>query len=183
MAQTARWSLRDLVLLALVGAGIGVLWFGWTQVYELGKGPLRALHPALGYLLVGFWFSGGTIVPALLRKPGSSLAGELVAAAVQGLITQWGITSLIWGLVQGLGSELGFAVFRYRNWSVGAFALAGALAGLFSWVLDFFYENYLQLTPDVWAVQIVAIVLSGVVLAGLLGYALGEGLRKAKVLD
>lgn len=183
MATSRRWSLRDLVLLALVGAGIGVLWFGWTQIYELGKGPLRAVHPALSYLLVGFWFSGGTIIPALLRKPGSSLAGELVAAAVQGLITQWGLTSLIWGLVQGLGSELGFAIFRWRRWGLGVFVVAGALAGIFSWTLDFFYENYLALSADVWVVQIVAIVLSGIVLAGVLGWALGEALRKAKVID
>lgn len=183
MSQTFRWSLRDLVLLALVGAGIGVLWFAWTQVYELGKGPLQALHPALKYLLVGFWFSGGTIIPALLRKPGSSLAGELVAAGVQGLITQWGITSLIWGLVQGVGSELGFAVFGYRHWGLGPFILAGALAGFSSWILDFFYENYLQLTPDVWVIQIISIVISGILLAGVLGWAIGQALRKAKVID
>jgi energy-coupling factor transport system substrate-specific component len=182
MEQTYRWSLRDIIVTVLVSAGLGVLWFGWTQFYEFAKGPLSAIHPGLKHILGGFWFTGGTIIPAIIRKPGSAVIGETLAAAIEGLITQWGITATIWGLLQGLGSELGFAVFRYKRWDVIPFILAGALAGLVSWILEFFYENYLSLTVDVWVVQILMSLIGGIVLAGLLGYYLVEALRKAKVI-
>lgn len=180
-STSKRWKLRDIVVLAIVAALLGVLWMGWTYAYEFLKGPLKALHPGLKYLLVGFWFTGGTLVPYLIRRPGASLLGELAAAGIQGLITQWGWTSLLWGLVQGLGSEAVFLVTGYKRWSAPVFMASGALAGLFSWVLDFFYENYAGLGAVTWLVQALSASVSGALLAGLLAYALGRSLEKAGV--
>lgn len=181
MSTASRWKLRDIVVLAVVAALLGVLWMGWTYAYELFKGPLAALHPGLKYLLVGFWFTGGTVVPYLIRRPGAALAGELVAAGVQGLITQWGWTSLLWGLVQGLGSEAVFLATRYKKWTLGVFVSAGAVAGVFSWCLDFFYDNYAKLDPLTWLIQVVAASISGAVLAGLVAWLLGRSLEKAGI--
>jgi len=175
------WSLRDLVVMTVVAALLGLLWFGWTAVYEVLKGPLALVHPGLKYLLVGFWFTGGTIIPYLVRKPGASLGGELIAAGVQGLITQWGWTSLLWGAVQGLGSEAVFAAGRYRSWSAGRFAMAGLVSGIFSWGLDFLYENYSALGWETWAIQLGSVMVSGAVLAGLLAFGLGKTLEKAGI--
>jgi energy-coupling factor transport system substrate-specific component len=147
----------------------------------LAKGPLKALHPGLKYLLVGFWFTGGTVIPYLIRRPGAALAGELVAAGVQGLITQWGWTSLLWGLVQGAGSEVVFLATGYRRWNLWVFMAAGAVAGVFSWVLDFFYDNYSALGALTWLIQVVSASVSGAVLAGLLAWQLGKGLEKAGI--
>lgn len=181
MGTASRWKLRDIVVLAVVAALLGVLWMGWTYAYEFLKGPLKALHPGLKYLLVGFWFSGGTVVPYLIRRPGASLAGELVAAGVQGLITQWGWTSLLWGLVQGLGTEVVFLANRYKKWSLGVFLAAGAVAGIFSWGLDFVYENYTNLDALTWFIQAVSAAISGALLAGLVAWSLGRGLEKAGI--
>jgi len=181
MGKASRWKLRDIVVLAVLAALLGVLWMGWTYAYEFLKGPLKALHPGLKYLLVGFWFTGGTVVPYLIRRPGASLAGELVAAGVQGLITQWGWTSLLWGLVQGLGTEVVFLATGYKKWSLWVFAAAGAVSGIFSWGLDFFYENYSQLDALTWLIQIVAVSISGALLAGILAWVLGRGLEKAGI--
>lgn len=181
MSTTSRWKLRDIVVLAVTASLLGVVWMGWTFAYEFFKGPLRALHPGLSYLLVGFWFTGGTVIPYLIRRPGAALAGELVAAGVQGLITQWGWTSLLWGLVQGAGSEAVFLATGYKRWSLPVFIAAGALAGVFSWVLDFFYENYSALGALTWLVQIVCATVSGAVLAGIFAWLLGRGLEKAGI--
>ncbi len=181
MNSAFKWKLRDIVVLAVVAAVLGVVWMGWTYAYELLKGPLKALHPGLKYLLVGFWFTGGTVIPYLIRRPGAALAGELVAAGVQGLITQWGWTSLLWGLVQGAGSEAVFLATGYKRWSLPVFIAAGAAAGVFSWVLDFFYENYAALGALTWLIQILSASISGAVLAGLFAWRLGKGLEKAGV--
>lgn len=181
MDKASRWKLRDIVVLTVLAALLGVLWMGWTYAYEFFKGPLAALHPGLSYLLVGFWFTGGTVVPYLIRRPGASLAGELVAAGVQGLISPWGWTSLLWGLVQGLGTEAVFLATGYKKWSLGVFAAAGAVSGIFSWVLDFFYSNYSQMDPLTWVIQVVAASMSGAVLAGIFAWVLGRGLEKAGI--
>ncbi len=181
MGTASRWKLRDIVVLAVVAALLGVLWWGWTYAYEFLKGPLGALHPGATYLLVGFWFTGGTVIPYLIRRPGAALAGELIAAGVEGLITQWGWTSLLWGLVQGLGAEAAFLVTGYRKWSLWVFVLAGVLSGIFSWVLDFFYSNYLKLDALTWFIQVVTASVSGALLAGVLAWLLGRGLERAGI--
>lgn len=181
MSKASRWKLRDIVVLAVVAALLGVLWWGWTYAYEIIKGPLKVVHPGLDYLLAGFWFTGGTVVPFLIRRPGAAVAGELVASFVEGLITQWGWTSLLWGLVQGVGAEVVFLATGYRRWSLPVFLLAGAVSGLFSWVLDFFYSNYSALDALTWLVQILAVSMSGALLAGLVAWLLGRGLVKAGI--
>ncbi len=175
MSQSFKsWKIQEIVTVVVVSAALGVLWWGWTFVTGVLSPILSPLN--LGYLDVGFWLTGGTLVPFLIRRPGAALAGELIASAVEGLITQWGITALAWGAVQGLGAELVFfALFRYRRWDLLSLAVAGAVSGVFSWVLDFFYSQYIALAPWVWAVQIGCVIVSGIILAGALSWFVGKG--------
>ena len=174
------WKLNEIVILLVIAVALGVLWWGWTFVTGL-LGPF--LRPVgLNYLYVGLWFTGGTLVPYLIRKPGAALVGELVAAAIQGVITQWGITAVIWGLVQGAGCELVFALFRYKKYNLTVLILAGMVAGIFSYILDFFYSHYAGLQPWVIGVQLVSIVISGAILGGLLAFLIGRGIIKTGVL-
>jgi len=122
------------------------------------------------------------LIPFIVRRPGAALVGEVLAAALESLITSWGLTALLWGAVQGVGAELVFLLFRYRRFDALTLILAGALSGLFSWGLDFVYSSYWTLTPWVWLVQIVAVLVSGIVLAGLLSLVLGKALIKTGVL-
>jgi len=173
------WKLNEIVILLVIAVALGVLWWGWTFVTALTS-PLSTV--GLNYLLVGLWFTGGTLVPYLIRKPGAALIGEVAAAFVEGFITQWGITAVLWGLVQGLGCELVFALFRYKKYNLAVLILAGMAAGIFSYILDFFYSHYAGLQPWVIVVQVISIVISGAILGGLLAYLLGRGIIKTGVL-
>jgi energy-coupling factor transport system substrate-specific component len=173
------WKLSEIVIVLVLAVALGVLWWGWTFVSALTS-PLGAI--GLNYLVVGFWFTGGTLVPFLVRRPGAALLGEVAAAFIEGFITQWGITAVIWGLVQGAACELVFALFRYRRYSAGVLILAGALAGVFSYILDFFYSRYAGLQLWVIGVQVVSIVVSGALLGGLLAYLIGRGIIRTGVL-
>ena len=175
-----RWKLNEIVILLVLAVALGVLWWGWTLITAL-IGPLLA-PIGLNYLYVGLWFTGGTLVPYLIRKPGAALLGEVAAAFVQSFITQWGITAVIWGLVQGLGCELVFALFRYKKYNLAVLILAGMVAGIFSYILDFFYSHYAGLQLWVIVVQAVSIVISGAILGGLLAYLIGRGIIKTGVL-
>jgi len=179
MATRFSWKLSELVITLVLAVALGVLWWGWTFFTALTR-PLSAM--GLSYLFVGVWFTGGTLVPFLIRRPGAALLGEVAAAFVEGFITQWGITAVIWGLVQGVACEIVFAVFAYKRHGLGVLVLAGALAGVFSYILDFFYSHYAGLATWVIAVQIVSIVVSGALLGGALAYAVGKGILKTGVL-
>ena len=173
------WKLNEIVIALVLAVALGVLWWGWTFFTAL-MSPLGSV--GLSYLFVGLWFTGGTLVPFLIRKPGAALLGEVAAAFVEGFITQWGISAVIWGLVQGVACELVFALFRYKRYDLIVLVLAGAVAGVFSYALDFFYSHYAGLQLWVIIVQVVSIVISGAILGGLLAYMIGRGIIKTGVL-
>ena len=68
-----------------------------------------------------------TLAYLLIRKPGVAIIAEVAAAHVEVLFGGgWGLTLLLYGLIQGLGAELVFAAFRYRSTSAWTLAIAGA---------------------------------------------------------
>ncbi|HOV37800.1 MAG TPA: ECF transporter S component [Spirochaetales bacterium] len=178
MAERNSWKLNEIVVLVILSIAIGILFWGWTFLQALAS-PLKPL--GLDYVFAGVWFMGGTLVPYLIRRRGSALAGEVLAAALEGFITQWGITALIWGLVQGLGSELVFAATKYKRWDQKTLILAGGIAGIFSYILDFFYSQYWTLQPWIWPIQLICIVAGGAFWAGFVAYRIGKGIQKTGV--
>jgi energy-coupling factor transport system substrate-specific component len=172
------WKLNEVVVLVVLSIAIGVLFWAWTFIAALAK-PLSAI--GLDYLLAGVWFIGGTLVAFIIRRPGAALLGEVLAAILEGFITQWGITAAIWGLVQGLGAEAVFAATRYKKWNLGTMLLAALGSSICSYILDFFYSQYWTLQAWVWPIQIVSITAGGLFWAGWLAYRTGRGIIRTGV--
>lgn len=179
MGTLKRWKLSETVTVFVLAVALGVLFWGWTLFTAITQ-PLTSI--GLSYLFVGVWFMGGTLVPFLIRKPGVALVAEAAAGLLEGFITQWGITALIWGGVQGIACEIIFLLFRYRRWNMGVLALAGAFAGLLSYFLDFFYSHYAGLQLWVIFVQIGSALVSGAVLGGVLAYVIGRAIQRTGAL-
>ncbi|MGC8974887.1 MAG: ECF transporter S component, partial [Thermoprotei archaeon] len=127
--RTARFTSVDLALLAVVGVVSGVVFTATWTVYNVSEaiaGPIGAR-----IISYGLWFMGAPLAASLLKKPSSAFLGEFLGALVETLIAPaGGITNVVYGLAQGLASELGYLVFRYRRWDILSGALAGALAGI-----------------------------------------------------
>jgi len=172
------WKLNEVVVLVVLSIAIGVLFWAWTFIAGLAK-PLSAF--GLDYLLAGVWFIGGTLVAFIIRRPGAALLGEVLAAILEGFITQWGITAAIWGLVQGLGAEAVFAATRYKKWNLPTMLMAALVSSIFSYILDFFYSQYWTLQAWVWPIQIGSITLGGIFWAGWLAYRIGRGIIRTGV--
>ena len=111
------------------------------------------------------------------------VVGEVLAAVVEAFITQYGITAVLWGLVQGVGAELGFALFRYRTYNLTVLAIAGAVSGLLSWMLDFVYSNYLTLAHWIWAVQSGSALIGGAFWAGVVAWLIARGILRTGVMQ
>lgn len=187
MATTARslgWRVIDIVTAAVLGVACGLIFVAWNQVGYAGYEVLKAVAPGLGGLVTGVWLLGGTLGGYVIRKPGAALFVELLAATVSmGLGSQWAVETLYSGLAQGIGAEIVFALLAYRRFNVWVVAAAGALSFACEWALELFLYGHLEKGVLYNAIYLVCGALSGIVLAGVLAWALTNALAKTGALD
>lgn len=177
------WRVVDIVVAAVLGVACGLIFVAWNTVGYAWYQAMNALTPGLGGIAVGIWMLGGPLGMLIIRKPGAAILVELIAAVVSALIgNAWGITTLYSGLAQGLGAELAFLLFAYRNYRLPVALLAGAGAGLGAWSLELFTEGNLQKGAAFLVIYLVCVMISSTVLAGGLGYALTRALARTGVL-
>jgi energy-coupling factor transport system permease protein len=176
------WTTLELVVAAVLAAAVGVIFWGWGQLWAATS--MDNFFP-FSYALVGLWMMGGLLVAYVVRRPGAALFGELVAAFVSMAIgNMWGVMTMASGLVQGVGAEIVFAGFRWKRFTGPALYGAGALAGAFSILLDIF--NYSYYRTYSWGRILLAAALcivSSVILGGILSQLLGQALAKTGVLS
>jgi len=177
------WRTVDLLTIAFLGAAFGVAYWGWDLGYEGPSNLVSAAFPPLAGLVVGPWFMAGVVGGLVVRRPGAAFACEVVAALVSMLPgTKWGTGTLLAGLLQGAGAELAFALLGYGAFGVGAAALAGALSA----PLEIFYEWHAYYADWDWAYKLAylgACMLSGLVVAGVVGWLLTKALARAGALN
>jgi energy-coupling factor transport system substrate-specific component len=178
-----RWRVVDIVVASVLGVASGIIFWAWGLAWTPLSG-LLAFTPGLEGLLAGGWLFAGVLGGLVIRKPGAAIFTELVAAVVSALIgTQWGFSTLIWGLIEGLGAELVFAIFLYANWRLWGALVAGAGAGVAVGLLDTSFTSYAALDFGFKLVYFFAAVISGIVLAGLLSWLAVRGLARTGALS
>ncbi len=196
------WRTVDLITIAFLGAALGIAFWGWGIFYN---GPITALKigyaPLMG-LFTGPWLLAGVVGGLVVRRPGAALFCEVVAALVSMLPgTEWGATVLVSGVLQGLGAELAFALLGYRFFGVGAAALAGVLSTPLEWLFETlsFPASWADVpglsvlangggwyAEWVWRdklAYLAAMGVSGIVLAGVVGWLLTRALARAGALS
>jgi energy-coupling factor transport system substrate-specific component len=184
--RSLRWRVVDIVVAAVLGVAIGLVFWAWNTVGYAWFIAMDGLTPGLGGLAVGIWLIGGVIGGLVIRKPGAALLVEVIAAIVSMLIGNvWGVSTLLSGLVQGLGAELIFALFLYRRFTLPVAMLAGAGAAVGAWVFELFYgssPNILK-TLEFNVIYLVSLIVSGAVLAGVVGWLAVRGLAATGALN
>ena len=178
-----KWRVVDIVVAAIIAVASGVIFWGWDIVCTAPLALFEAVTPGFEGLLNAFWLFAGPLAAIIVRKPGAALFAETLAAALELTMgNQWGVGgSLIVGIVQGLGAEIGLAIFAYKKWDLLSTTISGALAdvgcGLYYW-----------LTNPAWSalrvsIYLIASAISGAVLAGAVMYLLQVAIAKTGVLD
>ena len=182
--RATRWRVIDIVVAAVLGVATGLLFVLWNTVGYAWFTAMDALTPGFGGLAVGIWLIGGVLGGLIIRKPGAALFVELLAATVSMLLgSQWSIETVYSGIAQGLGAELVFLLFSYRRFGLPVAMLAGVGAAVAAWVLELFLSGNLAKSPEFLGIYLVSLVISGAVLAGLVGWLLTRALAATGVLD
>lgn len=178
-----RWRVVDIVIASVIGVACGLVFIIWNQASNPIGALLSPVLPGLQALLGGGWLFAGVLGGLIIRKPGAAIYTELLAAVVSTLIgNQWGPLTLVSGVVQGLGAELVFALFRYRNHRLIVALLAGAAAGLGLAINDLILW-YPGSAAAFAAIYTVSAVISGMILAGLLPWLVVRALARTGALS
>ena len=127
-----KWRVVDIVVAAILAVASGVIFWGWDIVCTAPLTLFEGVTPGFEGLLNGFWLFAGPLAAIIVRKPGAALFAETLAAFLElTLGNQWGVGgSLIVGIIQGLGAEIGFAVFAWKKWNLGTTILPVRLPAL-----------------------------------------------------
>jgi energy-coupling factor transport system permease protein len=181
MNSRFQWSLREILIVAVLGAVFGVLYLGWVQVWLIAQAIFGAITMDV---VMGFWFIVSIIAAAIIRKPGAAIISEMLAATTEILLgSPAGLLLLFSGFIQGAGAEVVFAATGWRNYRLPVLMAAGIGAAIFSFIYTWFRFNYSALAPGLLIAMFVLRCLSGALLSGLLGHVIVEALYRTGVLS
>jgi len=174
-------TIFEIVLTSVLAVALGVVFWGWTFVYEVAKPFLKVY--GLSYLAAGFWIFASVFLPQIVRKPAMAIIASVIAALIESLLTHWGPMSILWGLVQGLGAEIVFFLYGYKKWNVSVLIIAALLSSVCSYALDFIIYNYNNLSLNFNLIQLSTYMLSSALLAGVLSFVVSKRLLRLGLLD
>lgn len=174
------WTLREILIVTVLGAVFAVLYLAWVQVWLIAQAIFGAVTMDV---VMGFWFTASIVAAAIIRKPGAAFAAEVLASGVEILLgSPAGLLLLLSGAIQGAGAEVIFAATRWRNYSLPVLMAAGVSAAIFSFAYTWIRFNYGALQPGLLMVMFILRCLSGALLGGWLGHVIVEGLYKTGAL-
>lgn len=176
-----RWRVVDIVVAAVLGVAAGLVFWLWSLAYQ----PLSVVlgfTPGLEGLTAGGWLFAGILGGLIIRRPGAAIFTSVVAGVVEALLgNAWGTGNIIFALVQGVGAEIGIALFAYASSRIYVAMIAGALSGVAN-VLITIPLYYSGVVPMVVTVYAISAIVSGIVLGGVVAWALARGLARAGAL-
>jgi energy-coupling factor transport system substrate-specific component len=174
-------TIFETVFTAVVSSTLGVLFWGWTFVYDVLKPMLKIF--GLNYAVAGIWVISAILIASIVRKPGIALAAALISALVESLFSHWGLISLASGLAQGVGAELIFLIFLYKRWDFPVIALASMTSAALSYSMDYFLYDYSHLSKSIVIIQFISFLVSALFLSAMLSTYIVKRLKKLGVLN
>ncbi|MBT0772612.1 ECF transporter S component [Kineosporia sp. J2-2] len=179
-ARAGRWRVVDIVTASVLGVAGGLVFAVWNAAST----PLRdAMVPPASAIIAGVWLFPAVLGALVVRRPGAAVYTELVAAVLSALVgNEWGFATVWYGLVEGMGAEVVFALLLYRRYGLPTALFAGAGAGVAVGLLDslIYYPETLGAGGKLAYVLIAT--ASGVVIAGLGSWLLTRALASTGTL-
>ncbi|WP_078391021.1 ECF transporter S component [Shouchella patagoniensis] len=180
MKNRKKLTLTDIIVTVMIAVVFAIVYRLWTTVTDVLSLPGLQVDQ----LIYGMWFIAGTIAALLIRKPGIALLAETAAASGEFFAgSPYGPLLLLYGLLQGVGMELAFALFRYRFYNVLVAGLGGVFASFASLGLDYFNAYLTDLSTWNLVLRIVFRTIGAILIAGFFATAIVRALEKTGVTD
>lgn len=177
------WQLKDIMLLVVLGVVFGFLYWvlvqGWIAL-SVVTGPFGDLTQ---HVLLGGWLLVAPIAIAIIRRPFVGVIAEVIASVIEVVFLGSAVGPLLFlsAAIQGVGSELPFALTGYRRYNWLVYALSGALgAGVVFFHTAFTAGWY---GTDLLLLRLIIQVTSGIALGGLLAKVIVDALARTGVVD
>lgn len=183
--KTESWKLKDVLLIAISAVLFGVVYLGCTYAGGVLFGVLTPMGMgSLGYEpFYGIYFMAGAFGVYVMRKPGSGLIAELLAAVLECLYGNYfGPIIILSGLVQGFGFELIIALKRYRKFDRMTMIEGAVICSVFTMGYNLIISGYNQIAVPVLLIMLAVRIVSAIIFDGFVTPALGKGLVKAGLL-
>lgn len=183
--KSNKWELKDIIMMAILGVIFSAI---YLAIFDFGMVLSTALAPTglSNYafeIIYGVWFMASTLAAYIIRKPGVALLCEVLASVVELMMgNSGGLTVVLTGVIQGLGAEAAFALFRYKKWDLGSMSLAGIFSAICIFCYELFYLDYIHLAPVMLITQLLVRFISAVVFSGLICKLAGDALAKTGVV-
>jgi energy-coupling factor transport system permease protein len=176
-----KWKLREVIVLSVLSVVFAVVYLLFLQLGNV----LFGMFGLIGYdLIFGIWFIVSIIAAYIIRKPGAAFLSETIAATIEVMIgNAVGPRLIVSGMIQGLGAEMVFASTKWKNYSTWVLMAAGVGSSVFSFVWGYFISGFATLSPSYVTAMFFVRLVSGALLAGLLGKYLGDGLARTGALN
>ncbi|MCG5103674.1 ECF transporter S component [Oceanobacillus alkalisoli] len=183
--MTKHWKLKEIVLMSVLGVVFGIIYLAFFLV---GQGIRNMLAPfglaPFGYeVIFGIWFIVSILAAYIIRKPGVAFTAELIAGVTEVLLgTAAGPGLILAAAIQGLGAEFAFAITKWKDYRLRILILSGVFAAIFSFTWNLFSSGNIALAPELLIAMLTVRIISGALLAGVLGKWLSDQLAKTGVL-
>ncbi|MCY9092224.1 ECF transporter S component [Bacillus mojavensis] len=175
------WKVKEIVIMSVISIVFAIVYLVFTHFGNV----LAGMFGPIAYEpIYGIWFIVSVIAAYIIRKPGAALVSEVIAALVECLLgNPSGPMVIVIGVVQGLGAEAVFLATRWKAYSLPVLLLAGMGSSVASFIYDLFVSGYAAYSPGYLLIMLVIRLVSGAVLAGLLGKAISDSLAYTGVLN
>jgi energy-coupling factor transport system permease protein len=177
------FTLLEIVIMAVIGVINGVL---GTPNAMLGR-LFMTFSGAYGFLafaaICGGFYISGPLCGYIIRKPGAATLAETMNGVAQVLSgNPNGIMVLGAGFLQGFMSDLGFAFYGYRKWTLSVLALSGALAPILQQVPEVYFFGVGDMGISYNLLALIIRMASGALYAVILVKPIAFALLRAGVL-
>jgi len=172
-------------MICIVSVLFGVVFLGATYAGGFVSGILMPFGLSqLGYEpFYGIYFMAASFGVYVMRKPGTGLISETIAAVLECLMGNYfGPIVILSGIVQGLGFELVIAAFHYKKFDRKIMIVSSIVCSVLTMVYNLFVSGYSVIRPSVILLMLAVRIVSAIIFTAVLTSMLADRLAKSGVL-
>lgn len=179
------WNLRNIILLTLISIICGVIFFAAGFLYNAVSLLLTpwGLAPFANDALLGLWVLAAPLAGFIFKRAGAPVLASVIGSIVEMFLGgQWGISTIISGIEQGIASELGFTITGYKHFDKLAVVTTTLSTTIITFIWDLFRSGYNQYAPSLLVMLFIVRLLSIFILGVLLPKLVANMLEKSRVI-